>query len=330
MMSFMNEQKPIVGFIGQGFIGKNYADDLESRGYEVIRYALEEPYRINKERIKECDIVFVAVPTPTIPSGTLRDDGHPHVRFDDHIVRGAVGLVPDGAIVVIKSTLLPGTTSSIQTQYPHKFVMYFPEFLTETNAAHDATHPVRNIIGIPIENDEYRAKAEQVLALLPEAPFVKICNAQTAEHIKYANNAFLFLKIVFANIFYELASKNGADWETIREVIGADPRIGPSHLGLHLEGDAPNVMRRRGAGRGCFIKDFGVLSELYEATFPEDKDGIAALRGFEYKNNEFLREYDRYVNLLEGVYGPGTGTKVPVKSDLNLLSDLKSVTTARS
>ncbi len=43
-------QKPIIGFIGQGFIGKNYADDFENRGYTVIRYALEEQYIDNKER----------------------------------------------------------------------------------------------------------------------------------------------------------------------------------------------------------------------------------------------------------------------------------------
>lgn len=305
----MTEKKPTIGFIGQGFIGKNYANDLENRGYDVVRYALEEPYIKNKELIKECDIVFIAVPTPTIPNGEKRDDGNPHVVFDDHIVREAVALPRDGAIVVIKSTLLPGTTKSIQEQYPEKIVLHSPEFLTERNAAYDAAHPERNIVGIPVDTDEYREAAKKVIALLPKAPYELVCSVETAEHIKYANNAFLFLKIVFANIFYELAAKNGADWEVVRAVIGADPRIGPSHLDLHLEGDEPNVMRRRGAGRSCFIKDFGALSELYEKTFPEDREGIMAFRGFEYKNNEFLRTYDRYINLLEGVYGKDAGIK---------------------
>ena len=48
-----------IGFIGQGFIGKSYADDMERRGYTTVRYALEEPYKNNKEKIKECDIVFI-------------------------------------------------------------------------------------------------------------------------------------------------------------------------------------------------------------------------------------------------------------------------------
>ena len=50
-----------IGFIGQGWIGRHCADDFESRGYEVVRYALEDAYVGNKERIAECDIVFIAV-----------------------------------------------------------------------------------------------------------------------------------------------------------------------------------------------------------------------------------------------------------------------------
>jgi UDP-glucose 6-dehydrogenase len=116
-------KSPKIGFIGQGFIGKNYADDFERRGFSVVRYALEQPFVQNKDRIKECDIVFIAVPTPTTPEG-----------YDDSIVRSAVALARDGATVVIKSTLLPGTTESIQKSFPKKYVMHSPEFLRVTQA----------------------------------------------------------------------------------------------------------------------------------------------------------------------------------------------------
>src|SRR3989344_9604546 len=104
-------KKPLTGFIGQGYIGKNYADDLEARGYETVRYALEEPYRANKEQVKDCDIVFIGVPTPTT-----------HAGFDDSIVRAAIALVGVGKVAVIKSTIVPGTTVSIQEQYPDRIV----------------------------------------------------------------------------------------------------------------------------------------------------------------------------------------------------------------
>src|ERR1700733_12742025 len=111
----MTEKKPTIGFIGQGWIGKHYADDFENRGFSVVRYAKEEPYAANKEKIKECDIVFIAVPTPTTPDG-----------FDDSIVRNVISLVKDGTTVVIKSTILPGTTESIQKEHPKKTILHCP------------------------------------------------------------------------------------------------------------------------------------------------------------------------------------------------------------
>jgi len=68
-MAKKKAHRPLIGFIGQGYIGKNYADDFERRGFRVVRYALENGYEKNRELIKRCDIVFVAVPTPTTPKG---------------------------------------------------------------------------------------------------------------------------------------------------------------------------------------------------------------------------------------------------------------------
>lgn len=302
-------EKLTIGFIGQGFIGKAYADDFESRGYTVVRYGLQSEYVGNRDKIATCDVVFIAVNAATVPAGTLRDDGHPAVRYDDSNVRETPSLTKPGAIVVIKSTLPPGMTASIQKQYPDRIILHSPEFLLETTAATDASNPERNIVGMPVTDDAHQDAARLVLSLLPKAPYELVTSAENAELIKYGNNAFLFVKIVFANMFYQLAEMHGADWEVIREAIGKDPRIGPSHMDLQVKEDMPGVMRRRGAGRSCFIKDWAELSELFAATFPDDTSAIQALRGFEYKNAELLREFDRYVDLLEGVYGPGAGTK---------------------
>ena len=103
----MSQEKLLIGFIGQGFVGKSIADDVESRGFEVIRYSLEEPYVQNKDRIKTCSVVFICLPTPTTPKG-----------FDDSIVRSATALTKPGATVVIKSTIVPGTTLSILADFP--------------------------------------------------------------------------------------------------------------------------------------------------------------------------------------------------------------------
>src|SRR3989344_7554143 len=238
-------EKPTIGFIGQGFIGKNYADDFERRGYEVTRYALEEPFVQNKDKIVLCDIVFIAVPTPTTPKG-----------YDDSIVRSAVALTRPGASVVIKSTMLPGTTESIQKEYPNRIVMHSPEFLRVTQAARDAAFPDRNIIGITdVTNQTHKAAAEVVLALLPGAPYKIICTSREAEHIKYAGNLFLYMKVLFGNLIYELAEKEGCDFDIIKNTVAADPRIGPSHLEvLHASGHGGSTAGC-GAGVLCVVKD---------------------------------------------------------------------------
>lgn len=284
------EKQPKIGFIGQGFIGKNYADDFERRGFSVIRYALEEPFVQNKGRIKECDIVFIAVPTPTTPEG-----------YDDSIVRSAVALACDGATVVIKSTLLPGTTEAIQKSFPKKNVMHSPEFLRVTQAARDAAFPDRNIIGIT--SKKHQAAAEEVIDLLPAAPYKLICSAREAEYIKYAGNTFLYMKVMFANLLFDAVEANGCDYDVVRKAVAADPRIGPGHLTVMHESGHSGSKKGRGAGGLCFIKDIAAFRALYEKLLPKDKAGARILKAMECKNVELLMDSKKDLDLLRGVYG---------------------------
>ncbi|PCI30385.1 hypothetical protein COB55_00250 [Candidatus Wolfebacteria bacterium] len=294
-------KKPKIGFIGQGFIGKNYADDFEKRGFTVIRFAKEEPYHLNEGKIKEADIVFVAVPTPSTPDG-----------FDDSILRSVMKYVGKGKTVVIKSTILPGTVESIQTENPDIFVMHSPEFLTEATAEHDAGNPNRNIIGIPTETAEYQDRAKQVLSVLPKASFEVICKSKEAELIKYAGNNWLYLKVVYVNMLYDLAMNLGCEWDTIRDAMSADPRIGKSHLmPVHVSGTLGSNNGNedksskdnglRGAGGHCFIKDFAAFRELYARV--GDEVGNSVLKSLEDKNIDLLKKSKKDLDLLAGVYG---------------------------
>jgi len=283
-MTQVSNTKPIIGFIGQGFIGKNYADDFELRGYTTVRYALEEPYRGNKEQIKDCDIVFIAVPTPTTPEG-----------FDDSLVRGAIELVGEGKIAVVKSTIVPGTTKTFQTQYPNHIVFYSPEFLSEATAAEDAAHPFSNIVGATIDDEAHRVAAEQVHAVLPPAPYSLTCDSTEAELIKYAHNGSGYMEIIFFNLMYELAQKSGVNWAPIQEALQADPYIAHRYAKpIHKTG--------RGAGGHCFIKDFAALRGLYTEKVG-DALGIEAFKAIEKKNIALLKGSGKDLDLLKGVYG---------------------------
>ena len=283
-------KKLLVGYVGQGFIGKNYADDMERRGFSVIRYALEEPYRANKEKIRDCDIVFIAVPTPTTPE-----------KFDDSIVRAALSLVGKGKTAVIKSTLLPHTTERLQKDFPDIFVMHSPEFLREATAAYDASHPDRNIIGIPEDADSFRERAKEVLRILPQAPFELVSSSLEAELVKYAGNSWLYVKVIYVNMLYDLAQALGARYEIVRDALAADPRIGRSHLDpVHQSGHGGNPAR--GAGGHCLIKDFEALRRLYIDKVP-DEYGAGVFDTIAAKNIDLLLSSEKDVELLKGVYG---------------------------
>jgi len=278
-------KKVLIGFIGQGWIGKNYADDFERRGYEVIRYSQEEPYIKNKEKIKNCDVVFIAVPTPTTPKG-----------FDLGIVRRVLELVGKNKVAIIKSTILPGSTEKLQKENPSIFVMHSPEFLTEATANRDVTAPHHNIVGIPIDNKLYRSKAMLVLRILPKSNSVKICSVKEAELFKYARNCFFYTKVVFMNILYDLSQKLDCDWEVFRSLMSVDPWIGPMHINpVHKSG--------RGGGGHCFIKDFAAFTNLYKNKVKKDKKGLNVLLANEAKNIDLLVKSKKDLDLLRGVYG---------------------------
>jgi UDP-glucose 6-dehydrogenase len=297
--------KPLIGFIGQGFIGKNYAYDFERRGYECVRYSLEPEFVSNKNKIKDCDIVFIAVPTPTTPEG-----------FSSRIVEEALMLVGIGKIAVIKSTILPGTTARLQRVFPGATILYSPEFLSEKTAAQDAAHPFSNIVGIPVDDDRHRAAAQLVLSILPQAPHAQLCTSNEAELIKYSHNLNGYWQIMLSNILYDAAQSLDARWSEVELALKHDPMISNRYIKPVHQSGHPGAKPGRGAGGHCFIKDFAAFRELYVRLQPNDARGLALLSAIEQKNIELLREGGKDLDLVKEVYGstePGLAPlEVPV------------------
>jgi nucleotide sugar dehydrogenase len=280
-------KKPLIGFVGQGYVGKNYADDFESRGYKTIRYSLEEPYRNNKEKIKSCDIVFVAVPTPSTPKG-----------FDVSIVDAALSLVGKGAIAVIKSTITPGSTRALQKKHKNIMVLFCPEFLSVATAKYDVENPFLNCVGIPQESPRFRKAAELVLSVLRKANENFVCKSDEAELVKYAHNISGYMQILTFNLVYDFADTLGANWSPIQRAVESDPLINNRYANpVHKGG--------RGAGGFCFIKDMAAFAQSYEKIVG-DKNGAELLRAAQKKNLALLVKSDKDLDLLSGVYGPAS------------------------
>lgn len=274
-----------IGFIGQGYVGKHIADDFEARSYSIVRYSLEPAYVGNKDDIGTCDVVFIAVPTPSTPDG-----------FDYGIVKNAISLVRPGASVVIKSTLLPGTTDSLQKEYPDRTILFSPEFLCEATAAYDAAHPICNIIGTTLDTADQRNTAKEIMSLLPLSKNQFFTTTTAAEIFKYAHNIQGYMRVILSNLLYDVSSTFGTDWEQIKQMMDVDPMMSPYY-------NSPVHKTGRGAGGHCFIKDMAAFRMLYGQVCGNDPEGLGVLTSMEKKNLELLKATNKDQELVRGVYG---------------------------
>ncbi len=239
----LNLQDSIVGIMGVGIVGDGVHHYFERTDHELRVY---DPGRGlgSVELINEADVVFICVPTPYLPER----------GYDDSALESAIGLLKGSKTVVIKSTVLPGTTESYQSRYSQHCLLFNPEFLREAYARTDFLRPDRQIVGYTAQS---RHLAEAVLAMLPAAPFMGVMGAREAEMTKYMTNTFLALKVTFANEIYDLCSALDIDYDRVREGMTADIRIGDSHLSVNDGG-------YRGYGGKCLPKDTKALLELGE------------------------------------------------------------------
>ena len=137
-----------------------------------------------------------------------------------------------------------------------------------------------------------------LMDILPKAPFRLVCSSRESELIKYARNSQGYVRVVFANLLYDLAEALGADWTHIKRGLEADPLHGN-----YATEPVRHIGRQgRGAGGPCWIKDFAALRESYEKEVG-DSEGLDLLRAFEVKNKQLLKDSGKDLNFLEEVYG---------------------------
>lgn len=241
-------QKEKIGIVGLGYVGGAVQCWFESQKDQHDLYLYDKYKKIGSpEEVNKADIIFVAVPTPFDEKRKL---------YDDSAIREVLSKIKNGKIIVIKSTVLPGSTDLFQKKYPRKTILFNPEFLRAKTANADFIKPDRQIVGFV--NQKGKKAARAIVKILPRAPFMKIVRAKEAEMIKYFGNAYLATRVVFANQIYDLCEKlGGINYNTVKECLVQDKRIGNSHFEIFHEG-------YRGYSGGCFPKDVKALLELAE------------------------------------------------------------------
>ena len=332
-----------VGVIGLGFVGLSLAVALASRGFkvvgidvdsgkiELIRHGrapfyekgLEELLRstIGKhlivstdyELLRDVDIVFITVGTPSKPSGE---------QDQSQIVEAVKELASAWRdsngykVMVVKSTVIPGTTRRLakiladeaKKKVPEEIgVAANPEFLREGNALYDTFYPSRVVIG-GIDDRSSEAVAglwRKFYRRIGVEPPILVMSLEEAELVKYASNAFLAMRISFANTIANICENTpNCDVVKVLEGVGLDPRIGKEYLRPGL-----------GYGGSCLPKDVKALINYsrsigYNPVLLEAIDKVNEMqpyRAVEYLLREYYSDLQgKVISILGLAFKPGT------------------------
>lgn len=237
-----------LGIIGYGIVGQAMAygfsqPEIKNK-YEIKYYDKYKETASLEEVVAGSEFIFICLPTP------MKEDesGIDLSIIEDSIAEISKYTNGTDKIIVIKSTVVPGTTAELEKRYPKSNFAMNPEFLTEANYLEDFVTADRTVIGA--NND---LTSRRVVALYRQRfPHMKIfqTDSTTAEMVKYMANSFLATKVIFANEMFELCQALGIKYEEVKSMVVADHRIFDSHL---------NVTTARGFGGKCFPKDVVAL-----------------------------------------------------------------------
>tara|TARA_B100000900_G_C20595778_1_gene723328 strand:+ start:351 stop:1211 length:861 start_codon:yes stop_codon:yes gene_type:complete len=250
--------KEKIGVIGAGFVGSSVRFGFSPQtncDAEVLVNDKKEELSTHSllEIIEKCSIIFISVPTPSNPDGSVNTDIINNLFEDILEIEGH-----EKPIFLLRSTVVPGTCQSFSEKFPALKLVFNPEFLTERSAKLDFINQSRYILGS--NHDEY---IEPVANLYKQrfGSTISIIrtNFETAELIKYMNNCFFATKVSFMNEMYMIAEKSGADWDMAVEGFVRDGRIGHSHLAV------PGHDGKFGFGGSCFPKDMRAIIAYAES-----------------------------------------------------------------
>lgn len=240
-----------IGIIGQGFVGNAVYQKLK-KYYKVFTYDIQAKLCNSDlpEVLERCKIIFVCLPTPMNKDGSCNLDILDSTLSEINKASRDV----DGRIVIIKSTIIPGSTDKFQLKNQYIDIVFNPEFLTEANAVDDFENQTRLLLGGPLRAT---TKIKQIFSsVFRKTPRIIKTDAKTAELVKYVTNAFLSTKVSFANEIYQLCEGLELDYDKIIEYATLDPRLGDSHWGV------PGPDGDFGFGGHCFPKDLSALIEI--------------------------------------------------------------------
>jgi len=245
-----------IGIVGRGFVGSavefgfspNTGCDAEVRVYD------KDPNKSQntiEEVVNNSEFIFCSVPTPANADGLI------NISIVDEALSDIDEANNSNPVILLRSTMTPGSTKSFQDKYPNLNLVFNPEFLTERSAKFDFINQARVILGGDSKNTKrvanlFRWRFGQSLPIIET-------NFETAELIKYMNNCFLATKVSFMNEMKAVADICGVDWDVAVDGFVRDGRVGHSHINV------PGHDGKSGFGGSCFPKDIQAMIAFSES-----------------------------------------------------------------
>jgi len=223
-----------IGIVGYGHVGKA----MKELFVDAVVY--DEPLQLgSREEINDCEVAFVCVPTPQDENGAC----------NTRIVEDVIGWL-ETSVIIIRSTVYVGFCDE-QAKKHHKEIVFQPEYYGETVAHPFANLANRNWITLGGSKKGINLAIKAYQKVLNASVAIYQSSAKEAELAKYMENAFFATKVVFCNEFFDIAEKLGVDYNVVRELWLADPRIGAYHTFVYEDS--------RGFDGSCLPKDIAAI-----------------------------------------------------------------------
>lgn len=251
-----------IGILGVGMVGKALRHGFLRIGHRVSVYDTNMPETSLKD-VLGTEVLFVSVPTPQKKNGSC----------DVSIVEDVIGQIAKAkykGLVVIKSTVEPGTTDLLHKKHKNLRLAFCPEFLREKASYTDFVeqHDVC-IIGAYSEKDyELVRRAHDPL---PQS--YAFLTPYEAEFTKYFSNVFNALRITFANQFYEVCKAAGVDYQKIKNAVVKRRNIPNFYLDCNenFRGFGGSCLPKDTEAFAAFVKKLGVDTKLFQQILDENK-----------------------------------------------------------
>lgn len=234
-----------VGIWGVGVVGLSTGESLSSK-HSIFYYDKYKKEYQEKERIKDCEVIFVCVPTP------MKNNGKIDLRIIKSSIDEVSKVAKSGTIVVIKSTVIPGTTGKLANKYKYLNFSFNPEFLREKSAKKDAKNPKRIIIGVSTYQSSVFIKLRKLYSLIFKGTPIIKTSLKEAELVKYCSNAIMASQVSIANELFQLCKQVNVNYNKLKNILLYDNRIGTTI-------DVPGYDGDLGFGGKCFVKDINAL-----------------------------------------------------------------------